>query len=467
MQNPASSINTKLLLIALGTIVIFGITTFLIIWSITTPQKGFSRARLTTVKCTVEDIDIQNDQKYLFVGSCLKQEPLPFELSYAGFIIRTHENMTIDTSFGDGGRIFFLSPKASFTLRTLGIDKKGDESIWVAGNIASKDSKRRALQAFIGKFNRDGVPEKKFGNRHGLYLLDRSSAYSVTIEDSLVQNDHSLVIAGWEIGAEQKIKTFLKKIYSEGAMVKDFPKENSMILGKFNAIHQMPNGLDLLLTGESNDDILLMKFTEDGKTISDFGQEGRVVIDVKGKDAGLSVATQQNSLILVGGISDYKIINRSKAGEGVILGIEKNGTISKHFAGNGLEFIEDPTANLSQVNAIKIDQDGSFYALGSKILKDKRQSIFLRLYTPFGHLNQSFGTNGEISVTGINEIHSSLLTPSALLFGGQSPRGHMLTDVFLKKDSSLISHPPVIPNDLSFYARIPNAIEELFIDETD
>lgn len=372
MQKTPSLINIKLLLVALATIIIFGMTVFLVIWSITSPQKGFSRARLTTVKCSVEDIEIQTDQKLLFAGTCLKQEPVPFELSYAGFIVRTHEDLTIDTSFGDGGRIFFLSPKASFTLRTLDIDKQGDGSIWVAGNMASKNSKRQTLQAFIAKFDRNGRPETKFGNGKGIDLLEGNSAYSVTVEDSIIQNDHSLVVAGWEIGAEQKIKTFLKKIYSEGTVVTDFPEDNTMMFGKFNAINRMPNGLDLLLTGESNDDILLMKFAENGRLVRDFGKEGSLVIDIKGKDAGLSVTTRKNSLILVGGISDYKVVNRSKAGEGVLLGVENDGTISNHFGVNGLEFVENPTEGLSQVNSLRIDQDGSFYAIGSKISKDKR-----------------------------------------------------------------------------------------------
>jgi hypothetical protein len=466
MQNPISSINRKVLLLAMGALSIFGITIFLLILTITSPQKGFNRARLTTVRCTVEDIDIQQDNKYLFVGTCLKQEPVPFELSYAGFLIRTHEDLTIDTSFGDGGRVFFLSSKASFTLRTVGSDKLGDDSIWVAGSLARKDSKR-ALQAFIGKFDRNGIIEKKFGNRSGIYLFDKSSAYSVTIEDSVIQNDHSFVVAGWQIGAEQKVVTFLKKVYSDGTEVQHFPLENSMTDGKFNAIGRMPNGLDFLLTGESNDDILVMEFTEDGRPIKDFGKEGRLIIDIKGKDSGLSVATQQKSLILVGGISDYKVVNRSRSGEGFILGIQNNGTVSNHFGVNGLDFVEGYDSGLSQVNAIRIDQDGSFYTLGSKISKGKKQSIFIRLYTPFGHLNKSFGNAGEFLVPGINEIHASLLTPSALVLGGQHLNQQMLTDVFMKNDSKLISYPPVIPIDLSFHARIPEAVEGLFTDGID
>jgi len=464
IDNPIATINRKVLITALVSVGVLGTVIFLLIWKITSPKAGFDKARLTPIKCTIEAITVQKDEKYLFAGACLKQEPLPFELSYAGFLLRTNKNMSIDTSFGDGGRVFFLTSTESFTFKTVGVDSQEEDAIWVTGNLASNRSKK-ALQAFVAKFDQHGSLEQNFGNRHGLYIFDKANAYSITIEDSVIQNDHSLVVAGWQIGKEQKVSTFLRKIYTEGIEVPDFPQNESTIYGKYYAITRAFNGTDLLLTGESNDDILVTKYTENGSLVKDFGKKGTLLLDIKGRDEGRSIAAQTNSSILVGGVTDFKIVNRAKSGEGVVIGINGNGTISNHFGVDGVEFIENSSSDFSQVTAIRIENSGNFYALGSEGTKDKRQSIFIRFYSPFGHLNKSFGNAGKISFPGTSGAHSSLLNNDTLLFGGQSPDGRMLNYKFVKDDNKITPYIPVIPVGLSFQARIPEAIQKLFINE--
>jgi hypothetical protein len=414
------------------------------------------------LKCEVDDIKTVSKKQMLIAGSCLKKEPLPFELSYAGFILRTNSELQIDNSFGDGGRIFFMSDTASFTIKSINVDDNG--SIWATGNVTTPN-KDKGQNAYVAKLDKNGKLDENFGNHKGIFILDNNEAYSTTVEDSVLQVDHSLVIVGWQIGTHQNTLPFIRKIYPEGALVPKFGNNLPLMEGKINRIYHLFHGHDLILTGEIHQDLLIVRSREDGQPVSDFGQHGLVRINIKGHDEGRAINMLPDGTILIGGEINKHVKNDKRYSEGVIVALDSKGNLHNHFAENGIRIIKDSQIQFSQVNNILISEDLShlqLYTLGNETNQRGENLIAIRFFSPFGHVAKTMGTRGRLHISSaILGKNGTSIFDNKIFINGRYRNNELFLATLDLYNNKILKHPPLIPNKFSFNARIPESIMKI------
>ncbi len=167
---------------------------------------------------------------------------------------------------------------------------------------------------------------------------------------------------------------------------------NSVVIQKDNKI---------VITGYSispatnNEEITLIRFTENGNVDKSFGNKGFTVTEVSNeKDNGESVAIQPDGKIVVVGSTDHKPTT-----DIVLIRYDENGSIDYSFGINGI-VITDINSSLDIGKSLVIQSDGKIIVSGFTHIINKFFMTLLR-YDSNGVLDPTFG-NGGIVITDIN-----------------------------------------------------------------
>lgn len=167
---------------------------------------------------------------------------------------------------------------------------------------------------------------------------------------------------------------------------------NSVVIQKDNKI---------VVTGYSispatnNEEITLIRFTENGIVDKSFGKKGIIVTEVSNaKDEAESVAIQNDGKIVVVGSTDHKPTT-----DIVLIRYNENGSIDYSFGINGI-VITDINSSLDIGKALVIQSDGKIVVSGFTHIINKFFMTLLR-YDSNGELDPTFGNSG-IVITDIN-----------------------------------------------------------------
>lgn len=176
---------------------------------------------------------------------------------------------------------------------------------------------------------------------------------------------------------------------SGGAVTFDIGPDDENIIGL-----DLDDSGNIYLSGEidnasDNDDVLLMKFNSLGNIDTSFGEEGIVRLAIgNGDDQGRHLVLQEDGKIVVSGYLDT-----GDNDDLLLMRFNENGSPDSNFGNNGT-VITTVGENDDKSWRVKIQGDGKILHAGTtEILDNEWQAVIVR-YLPDGTLDTTFGNNG-------------------------------------------------------------------------
>ncbi|MBS1745722.1 MAG: T9SS type A sorting domain-containing protein [Bacteroidetes bacterium] len=287
----------------------------------------------------------------------------------------TNDNKIIAAGIGDGG---LGSHNSDILLARYFENGKLDSSFGTNGKV-------------IGNFN----------------LIEIISCMKIT-------NEGKILVAGYcEAGEDGKDNCFLAQFNSDGSVDTNFGDSGKVITdvdsfyqSYINSIAITPDG-GIIAAGSAKyipnfkqDQMLLAKYTADGKPDTGFGNNGLVFTNV-GPDAdyAYAVAIQNDGRIVVGGVANYFALDSAAM---AVVRYNIDGSLDQSFNNTGFLSIFFGTDN-AVAKALVIQPGGNFILGGSKGPDYSSPPNYaaadfaLASVTKDGKIDSSFGSNGVVT----------------------------------------------------------------------
>ncbi|MCH7965001.1 MAG: hypothetical protein IH852_13805 [Bacteroidetes bacterium] len=250
-----------------------------------------------------------------------------------------------------------------------------------------------------------GELDKTFGNG-GRVNVGIGGYYDVA-KSMALQHDGKIVVVGY---GKESLVSFkglsMARYLQNGEMDYDF--------GNLGVIHRVTKDLEgeansvaiqkddkIVVAGYSispatnNEEITLVRFTENGNIDKSFGNKGLIVTEISSeKDVGESVVIQNDGKIVVVGTTDHK-----PSADIVLIRYNKNGSLDYSFGIGGI-VITDINSAMDIGKSLVLQSDGKMIVSGFTRVVNKFFMTLLR-YDSYGELDPTFGNSG-IVITDIN-----------------------------------------------------------------
>lgn len=239
-----------------------------------------------------------------------------------GFVLRLHNNGTLDTAFGDNGIAFLSIGESRFSVREVVEETAG--RLILVGDLFNGAT----TAVFIARLNQAGEFDTTFGEA-GVYqhTVDNGSP---RMASAVKHTSGEIVSAGYILSGGSR-DYFIMRFLSDGQLDSRFGNDGSVILdinGKNDEsrrITELKNG-NVLITGytdtDDGDDLVLLQLEPDGSVSREFGNNGVVQLDIAGaRDQGWKTIEMLDSKLMVTGTSnngfnnDILLVQLSAEGE--------------------------------------------------------------------------------------------------------------------------------------------------------
>jgi uncharacterized delta-60 repeat protein len=186
-----------------------------------------------------------------------------------GKLVRLNVNGTLDTTFGTGGVVI------SGSSRALAVDATGRILVGVNTTIGKGNSSRSAVT--VKRYNANGGPDTAFG-MSGSAIAD----FGVSVQGWRLAIDPfgNIVVSGTGPGPAAA------RLTANGLVDTSFNGGRVVFAGLSGAGRGMVMQSDgkVVLTGQSNNDLGLVRYNFDGSLDTSFGSGGSLLVDVYGSD---------------------------------------------------------------------------------------------------------------------------------------------------------------------------------------
>jgi uncharacterized delta-60 repeat protein len=244
---------------------------------------------------TISAIALQPDGKIVAAGFSFTENIFDFSLA------RYNSNGTLDTSFGNGGKV--ITDFRNNDDEAFAIVIQSDGKIVVAGFSADSNFD---LDFALARYNANGSLDNSFGTG-GKVITDFSGSDDQAFA-MVLQTDGKLVIGGGAINPQTSESEFaLARYDATGALDNSFGNggktatafdEASLLSslallpdGKFIAAGEAlaeTAAANRPLHGEVTRDFALVKYNSDGTIDEQFGEAGKVTTDILGEDDSIN-----------------------------------------------------------------------------------------------------------------------------------------------------------------------------------
>lgn len=372
-------------------------------------KKGLVFTTFNTFDQTLA-LAIQSDEKIIITGSVANNND-----GFSNFFLaRFGQDGTLDTTFGDQGKVITDIGDRNDDPNAIAIQK--DRKIVVLG---TSDIRGSAADFAVARYNEDGSLDKSFKG-DGKFNIDFGDTYDAA-NALAIQEDGKIIMAGvtsaYNSGTYDEFamiryddKGNLDKHFGvEGKVITDFDSSNEYI----NTLAIFPDG-KILAAGVYAKifevDFAIVRYQTNGSIDKSFGDEGKVITDMGREAEVASMILQNNSKILVAGNANYFSYSNYDI---ALARYETDGSLDNSFSENG-KLHDFYDAGASIVNDIAVQNDGKILTGGYtfKIYdEDFEHSLFaLARYEPDGSLDSSFGVNGIVNTQfGVNGHINSMV----------------------------------------------------------
>ncbi|MCU7863397.1 MAG: DUF4347 domain-containing protein, partial [Candidatus Thiodiazotropha sp. (ex Lucinoma borealis)] len=338
---------------------------------------GIVTTNLGSVFETGLSVALQADGKVLVTGNYYNGANIDIAL------LRYNSDGTLDTSFGGGDGIV-----------TTGIGSNQDYgqsvTIQVDGKILVGGWTDNVIDSDFAllRYNSDGTLDASFGGGDGIVTTSISSSFDAGASVA-VQADGKILVGGHSTNGTYDFA--LMRYNADGSLDTSFDIDGivttdvgSSLADFAYSLTVQPDG-KILLTGQTDSQISLVRYNSDGSLDASFGGgDGKVTTGVGVLDAGYSVTVQSDGKILVAGEShngsDYDF---------VLLRYDSTGTLDTTFGG-GDGIVTTPIGpGYDSANSVVVQSDGKILVVG-RSSNGSNNDIALLRYNADGTLDTSF-----------------------------------------------------------------------------
>jgi uncharacterized delta-60 repeat protein len=300
----------------------------------------------------------------------------------------------LDRTFdGDGLRVFRDSTSDD---RGLAVAlQKTDGKIVVAGDsnlFGTSDVQ-------VLRFNSDGSSDASFdGDGRRVYREPAAEDHGQAVDTQL---DGKIVVAGYTnlFGSNDIL---LLRFNNNGSLDSTFDGDGRRIFtgpgdDRAQAVKIQPDGR-IVVAGYTNllgtNDVFVLRFLSNGALDSSFDGDGRVILSNPGNDRAQAVALQPDGKIIVAGTTDASGNN-----DFLIVRLNANGSLDGTFGSGGRQVIRSFGGNDQAQAVVRQQSDGRIIVAGYTNATGTNDFAVARLNTD-GSLDISFDIDGRVIISG-------------------------------------------------------------------
>lgn len=331
------------------------------------------------------DVAIQTDGKIVAVG----------DNGLLG-LVRFNSDGSLDTSFGDGGKVTTQISYEDHRANAVVIQTDG--KIVIAGRCGSSYGTFRPDFALV-RYNSDGSTDNSFG--YFGRVVTRVSDFDDVANDLAIQSDGKIVAAGFSANTRAQEGSYpdfaLVRYNTNGSLDTSFDGDGivkTQVMGLYdsaNAIVIQPDH-KIVAVGYSwngkRRDFSVVRYNTNGSLDYTFDRDGKVTTSIVNADNLANDVTIQNdgSIVLVGQSRYDSSYNRF-----ALVRYHQNGLLDNSFGVGGIVTTQATSSN-DVANALAIQTDGKIVAAG-----DGSYDFALVRYSTNGTIDTSFDSDGIVT----------------------------------------------------------------------
>ena len=333
---------------------------------------------------------LQSDGKIVTAGgTTISQTDVDFALA------RYNTDGSLDTSFGNGGRV--ITRIGSFDDAANAVAIQPDGKIVAAGISGSSPNYDFALI----RYNTNGTLDTSFGV--GGKVITPVGSGNDEARAVLIQSDGRIIAVG-STGNYPNTDFALVRYNTNGSLDTSFGVNGKVIttIGSGSSVDEaraaalQPDGRIVAAghsyVGTQSPEFALARYNTDGSLDTSFGTGGKVVTPIGASgDTANAVAIQSDGKIVVAGYSSVGPINLDIA----LVRYNINGTLDNTFGTSGK--VITPIGTSDEIaNEVIIQPNGKIVAVGWSESSVPSYDFALVRYNMDGSLDTSFGVGGKV-----------------------------------------------------------------------
>lgn len=289
-------------------------------------------------------IAVQPDGKIVAIGDT--------HPSHKGALARYNPDGTLDTTFGNGGKVITV---ANVRESAAGLLILPDGKIMTCGSIDLPNSQDTSF--VLLRFNPDGSVDSTFGN---------GGTVTTNINND---NDRAYALARQSDG----------KIVAAGK-----------------------RGIQFYPADQRKGNVALARYNPDGSLDATFGNGGIVVNDFgQGLESyALEVIIQPDGRIIIAGESSYAFL---------VARYNSNGTLDTTFGDGGFALVNFGNLSWDHGRDAVLQADGKIILVGIAEINTPYDSFAVARFNPDGSLDQSFGNGGKVVMVDQGDLEAAAL----------------------------------------------------------
>ena len=316
-------------------------------------------------------------------------------------VIRYNSNGTLDTTFGTGGWVTTQVGNFSSVAESVAIQPDG--KIVVAGVATTRQTDGLLDEDFaVVRYNSDGSLDTSFdGDGKAITQLGEAHDFAASV---IIQSDGKIVAAGYSLDGGLTNGNFaIVRYNTDGTLDTTFDGDGKVFTDIGGApsdfahsVAIQPDG-KIVVGGESNFLLAVVRYNSDGSLDATFGNGGIVTTSVPGYDGSRSLAkiSIQPDGKIVGagtGIPPGNLLS----GDFIVVRYNPNGSLDSSFDNDGI-VTTAISGGFDNANSMAIQSNGKIVVVGRSRGKNTYDFSAVR-YNSNGSLDSGFG-NGGIIIT--------------------------------------------------------------------
>lgn len=306
------------------------------------------------------DMVIQPDGKIILAGTGIITTANGYDFCVARYNI----DGSLDTTFGVNGKANFeITNFNNSTKRdyATGVALQSDGKIVISGYCPESNFSSADNQFSVIRLNSNGTLDTTYGSNGILrfgFGSDNCVANAMTI-----QPDNKVVIVGYSKTSSTEEDFAIARVNIDGTLDTDFSNDGKLIVSletydRAQAVTIQNDG-KILVGGDANGKIGLVRITEFGNLDSTFGTGGKVLTDLpSGSEELVSIKTLSNGKIVGGGTrfnSQYNLL---------LIRYNTDGTLDTTFGNSGNTTIDLDNTSEDLAKNLEIQNDGKIILVG-------------------------------------------------------------------------------------------------------
>lgn len=323
---------------------------------------------------------LQADGKFVAAGYSSNGANIDFALA------RYNNNGTLDTAFGNGGKVTTDIGGADNASLALAIQPDG--KFVAAGSSFNGTNDDFALV----KYNSNGTLDDTFGT--GGIVTTNFNNSSETIDAIAVQTDGKIIVAGYTLNGSF-FDFALARYNSNGTPDETFGTGGKVTTG-FSDFDDLARAIviqadgKIVVAGEADTDFAVARYNSNGTLDTTFDGDGRVRTSINLFDSAYDVAIQ----------TDGKIVAAGEAGNGnnsdfALIRYESGGALDATFDGDGIVTTAIGASD-EFASSLAIQTNGRI-VVGGFSFNGASDDFALVRYNSNGTLDSTFGAGGKVT----------------------------------------------------------------------